>query len=168
MYYIDRSTEVIADPEQIKRVINNIISNSLKYNDKENGVINIRIKDQKDYVHFEFEDNGKGVAPGDLPYIFERFYRTDTSRNSKKGGSGIGLSIVKKIIEAHGGTIWAFSTLNTGLSIHFILKKADCVEDNKEDMSEENNNDESGRRIKMRTGKKSGGKDDGKEKNINS
>lgn len=123
--YTDKSTEVMADPEQIKRVINNIISNSLKYNDKETGVINIRIKDQKDYVHFEIEDNGKGVAPEDLPYIFERFYRTDSSRNSRTGGSGIGLSIVKKIIEAHGGTIWAFSTLDTGLSIHFILKKAD-------------------------------------------
>lgn len=121
--YIDKSAEVIADPEQIKRVINNIVSNSLKYNDKEVGVINIRIKDQKDYVHFEIEDNGRGVAPSDLPYIFERFYRTDTSRNTKKGGSGIGLSIVRKIIEAHGGTIWAFSTLGTGLSIHFILKK---------------------------------------------
>lgn len=121
--YTDKSTEVIADPEQIKRVINNIISNSLKYNDKENGIINIRIKDQKDYVHFEIEDNGKGVSPDDLPYIFERFYRTDSSRNSKKGGSGIGLSIVKKIIEAHGGTIWAFSTLETGAAIHFLLKK---------------------------------------------
>lgn len=123
--YADRSAEVMADPEQIRRVINNIISNSLKYNDKENGVINIRIKDQKDYIHFEIEDNGRGVAPEDLPYIFERFYRTDASRNSKSGGSGIGLSIVKKIIEAHGGTIWAFSTIDTGLSIHFLLKKAD-------------------------------------------
>lgn len=121
--YTDKSTEVIADPEQIKRVVNNIISNSLKYNDKEQGIINIRIKDQKDYVHFEIEDNGKGVSPNDLPYIFERFYRTDSSRNSKKGGSGIGLSIVKKIIEAHGGTIWAFSTLETGAAIHFLLKK---------------------------------------------
>lgn len=127
--YTDKATEVVADPEQIKRVINNIISNSLKYNDKEEGIINIRIKDQKDFVHFEIEDNGKGVAPEDLPYIFERFYRTDASRNSKKGGSGIGLSIVKKIIEAHGGTIWAFSTLETGLSIHFILKKSDAKDD---------------------------------------
>lgn len=127
--YTDRATEIAADPEQIKRVINNIISNSLKYNDKEQGIINIRIKDQKDFVHFEIEDNGKGVSPEDLPYIFERFYRTDASRNSKKGGSGIGLSIVKKIIEAHGGTIWAFSTLGTGLSIHFILKKYDVTDD---------------------------------------
>lgn len=122
--YTNKDTEVVADPEQLKRVINNLISNSIKYNDKTDGVINVRIKDQEDYVHFEFEDNGKGVGPSELPCIFERFYRGDTSRNSKNGGSGIGLSIVKKIVEAHGGTIWAFSTLNTGLSIHFILQKA--------------------------------------------
>lgn len=121
--YAPKDVCVVADPEQLKRVINNIISNSLKYNDKDEGVINIRIKDQKEYVHFEIEDNGKGVAPEELPYIFERFYRTDTSRNTMKGGSGIGLSIVKKIIEAHGGSIWAFSTKNTGLSIHFLLRK---------------------------------------------
>lgn len=127
--YTDKDTCVMADPEQIKRVINNIISNSLKYNDKPEGIINIRIKDQKDFVHFEIEDNGKGVSTEDLPYIFDRFYRTDASRNSKKGGSGIGLSIVKKIIEAHGGTIWAFSTLDTGLSLHFILKKPDVADD---------------------------------------
>lgn len=128
--YTDKNTEIMADPEQLKRVINNIISNSLKYNDKKEGIINIRIKDQQDFVHFEIEDNGKGVSPTELPYIFERFYRADTSRNSKKGGSGIGLSIVKKIIEAHGGTIWAFSTVDTGLSIHFMLKKAGIVAKN--------------------------------------
>ncbi len=132
--YIAKDTCVMADPEQLRRVINNIIGNSLKYNDKERGVIIIRIKDQGEYVHFEFEDNGKGVSPEGLPYIFERFYRADTSRNSKKGGSGIGLSIVKKIIEVHGGTIWAFSKENTGLSIHFILKKANANERKRKDV----------------------------------
>lgn len=137
--YTDSSVEVVADPEQIKRVINNIISNSIKYNNKDKGVINIIIRNQKDFVHFEIKDNGKGVSSEELPYIFERFYRADTSRNTKTGGSGIGLSIVKKIIDAHGGTIWANSTVNEGLSVHFILKKADISEDyseykvNKED-----------------------------------
>ena len=55
--------------------------------------------------------NGKGIAAKDLPYIFDRFYRTDVSRNSSKGGSGIGLSIVKKIMEDHGGKVWATSRL---------------------------------------------------------
>ena len=56
-----------------------------------------------DFIQVEIEDNGKGIAAKDLPYIFDRFYRTDSSRNSSKGGSGIGLSIVKKIMEDHGG-----------------------------------------------------------------
>ena len=109
--------------EQLKRVISNIISNSVKYMDKEKGVINIRIDDEGDFVHVEIEDNGKGIAAKDLPLIFERFYRTDASRNSSQGGSGIGLSIVKKIIEAHGGKIWATSKLDTGTVMHFILRK---------------------------------------------
>ena len=159
--YTDNNTEVIADPEQIKRVINNIISNSLKYNNKENGNINIRIKDQKGYVHFEIEDNGKGVDSKELPYIFERFYRTDSSRNSKNGGSGIGLSIVKKIIEAHGGSIWAYSKKDAGLSIHFILKKADYVEEKKD----ENNSIETQKYKKYK--KKGKNKKDGKKENIN-
>ena len=82
------------------RVINNIISNSVKYLDKPKGIINIRIKDVGDFIQVEIEDNGRGIATKDLPYIFDRFYRTDSSRNSSKGGSGIGLSIVKKIIES--------------------------------------------------------------------
>ena len=93
---------MIADAEQMKRVINNIIGNSLKYMDKKNGIINIRILDVGDFVQVEIEDNGKGIGQKELPYIFDRFYRTDSSRNSSKGGSGIGLSIVKKIIEDHG------------------------------------------------------------------
>lgn len=116
-------TIVIADPEQMKKVINNIISNSIKYMDKPNGVINIRILDEVDSIHVEIEDNGKGIAQKDLGKIFERFYRTDASRNSAQGGSGIGLSIVKKIIEDHGGYIWATSKEGEGTCIHFILRK---------------------------------------------
>ena len=83
-------------------MINNIINNSLKYMDKQKGKINLRVKDVGDFVQIELEDNGRGIATKDLTNIFERFYRTDASRNSSKGGSGIGLSIVKKIIEEHG------------------------------------------------------------------
>lgn len=116
-------TVVIADPEQLKRVINNIISNSVKYMDKKNGVINIRILDMQDSIQIELEDNGKGIAQKDLSRIFERFYRTDASRNSMQGGSGIGLAIVKKIIEDHGGYIWATSTEGEGTCMHFVLRK---------------------------------------------
>ena len=121
--YVDEDVVVIADAEQMKRVINNIIGNSLKYLDKKKGIINIRIKDDGDFIQVVIEDNGKGIAAKDLPYIFDRFYRTDSSRNSSKGGSGIGLSIVKKIIEDHGGRIWATSKEGIGTEMHFVLRK---------------------------------------------
>lgn len=121
--YVDEDVVVIADAEQMKRVINNIISNSVKYLDKKKGIINIRIKDVGDFIQVEIEDNGKGIAAKDLPNIFDRFYRTDSSRNSSKGGSGIGLSIVRKIIEDHGGKIWATSKEGIGTEMHFVLRK---------------------------------------------
>ena len=121
--YVDEDVMIIADAEQLKRVINNIIGNSIKYMDKEKGYINIRIKDVGDFIQVEIEDNGRGIAVKDLPLIFDRFYRADASRNSALGGSGIGLSIVRKIIEDHGGKIWANSKLGTGTIMFFVLRK---------------------------------------------
>ena len=121
--YVEDDQKIIADPEQLKRVINNIISNSLKYMEREHGLINLRVKDVGDFIQVELEDNGKGIAAKDLPNIFDRFYRTDASRNSSKGGSGIGLSIVKKIIEDHGGKIWATSREGTGTVMYFVIRK---------------------------------------------
>ncbi len=114
---------IIADPEQMKRIINNIIGNSIKYLDKPQGRIGLKVDDAGDFVQICIDDNGRGIAADDLPYIFDRFYRTDSSRNSAKGGSGIGLSIVKKIIEDHGGRIWAVSTEGEGTKMQFILRK---------------------------------------------
>ncbi len=116
-------TEIIADPEQIKRVINNIISNSVKYMDKPEGHIAIRLLDEVDSIRVEIEDNGRGIAAKELARIFERFYRTDSSRNSLQGGSGIGLSIVKKIVEDHGGYIWCTSKEGEGTCMHFVMRK---------------------------------------------
>ena len=121
--YVEKVVMVIADGEQIRRVIHNIISNAIKYMDKPKGIIQIRIKDVGDFIQIEIEDNGKGIGPKDLPYIFDRFYRTDVSRNSSKGGSGIGLSIVKKILEDHGGKVWATSRLGIGTIMYFVLRK---------------------------------------------
>lgn len=121
--YLDDDVVVIADVEQLRRVVNNIIGNSAKYMDKKKGIINIRLKDVGDFVQIEIEDNGKGIAAKDLPYIFDRFYRTDSSRTSSTGGSGIGLSIVRKIIEDHGGKIWATSKESTGTVMCFVLRK---------------------------------------------
>ena len=121
--YVDAGVKVIADAEQIKRVVHNIINNSLKYMDKPKAKINLRVKDVGDFIQVELEDNGKGIAAKDLPNIFDRFYRSDASRNSSKGGSGIGLSIVKKIVEEHGGKIWATSREETGTTMYFVLRK---------------------------------------------
>lgn len=121
--YVDEEVQVIADAEQIKRVINNIVGNSIKYIDKPKGMVNIRVKDVGDFIQVEIEDNGKGIAAKDLPQIFDRFYRADVSRNSSKGGSGIGLSIVKKIVEDHGGQVWATSKEHTGTVMYFVLRK---------------------------------------------
>ena len=125
---VSPETQIIADPEQLRRVISNIIGNSVKYLDKEQGKIEIRILDEVDAIRVEIEDNGKGIAAKDLGHIFERFYRTDSSRNSTKGGSGIGLSIVKKIIEDHGGYIWATSREGEETCMHFVIRKYKEVE----------------------------------------
>ena len=125
--YVDNKVQIIADGEQIRRVIHNIISNSIKYMDKKKGIIQIRVKDVGDFIQIEIEDNGKGIAAKDLSNIFDRFYRTDVSRNSSKGGSGIGLSIVKKIMEDHGGKVWATSREGIGTIMYFVLRKYQAV-----------------------------------------
>lgn len=121
--YVEKDVLVIADGEQIRRVIHNIIGNAIKYMDKQKEVIQIRVKDVGDFIQVEIEDNGKGIASKDLPYIFDRFFRTDVSRNSSKGGSGIGLSIVRKILEDHGGKVWATSREGIGTIMYFVLRK---------------------------------------------
>ncbi|MDD2978938.1 MAG: HAMP domain-containing sensor histidine kinase [Hespellia sp.] len=115
--------KIIVDTEQLRRVINNIVNNSIKYMDKPSGCITMGVKDVGDFVQIELGDNGKGIAAKDLPNIFDRFYRTDASRNSSKGGSGIGLSIVKKIVEEHGGNIWATSREDEGTTMSFVVRK---------------------------------------------
>jgi len=120
---IDGNANIIADAEQLRKVVNNIVNNSIKYIDKIPGTITVRLCDEGDFVRIEIEDNGRGISQQDLQYIFERFYRTHSSRNSKTGGSGIGLSIVKKIMEDHGGKIWAKSQENEGTTIIFIIRK---------------------------------------------
>lgn len=122
---------VVADAEQIKRVINNLVTNAMKYNDKEKGCVNIRLREDGEFVQVEVEDNGEGISEYDLPYIFNRLYRADASRNSSKGGSGLGLSIAKKIIDEHGGKIWAKSRPGSGTTVYFTLRKY------KEDMIDE-------------------------------
>ena len=120
---IVKGTKISADPEQLKRVINNIIGNSVKYMDKPEGEISVHLCDGNEEIRVELSDNGPGIAKKDLPYVFDRFYRADASRNSKKGGTGLGLAIAQKIIEEHGGKIWVQSEEGQGTSICFTLPK---------------------------------------------
>ena len=113
---------VLVDIEKLKRVIINIIQNSSKYMNKEKGKIDIILYEEESEVIIEIKDNGQGISGKDIPYIFDRFYRTDISRNSSTGGSGLGLAIVKRIIEGHEGRIWAKSKEGIGTSIFFTLK----------------------------------------------
>ena len=119
---LQKDAMIIADPEQLTRVVNNLVGNSVKYADKEDTTIRIRLRDVGDYIQVEIEDNGKGIAQKDLARVFDRLYRGDASRGSQ-GGSGIGLSIVKKIIEDHEGKVWATSKEGEGTVIYFVLRK---------------------------------------------
>lgn len=122
---IDEDEDVITlvDRERLKRVIINLVDNAVKYMDKENGMIKIILKASDNNALVEIRDNGRGISKESLPFIFDRFYRTDFSRNSSTGGSGLGLAIAKKIIEEHGGNIMAESELNEGTAIIFTLKR---------------------------------------------
>ncbi|MHC1681822.1 MAG: ATP-binding protein [Clostridiaceae bacterium] len=114
---------VKADVQKIKRVIMNIIDNSIKYKSSEKLKIEITVKDNIDYSLIEIKDNGKGISGDALPFIFDRFFRADTFRETSSGGSGLGLSIVKKIVEEHNGKIFAESELNKGTTVSFTLEK---------------------------------------------
>lgn len=114
--------KVVADKDRIKQVFINLISNSLKYTNK-CGNISIIISEANGKVKVTIKDDGIGIASDDLPYIFERFYRADKSRTRATGGSGIGLSIVKNIVDAHNGTVTADSKLNKGTSVTVMLPR---------------------------------------------
>ena len=120
---VDVDTMIDIDREQIKRALNNIVANAVKYMDKEDPEIHFRVKETMDAINIRISDNGRGIDEKDLPHIFERFYRSDASRNTKLGGSGIGLSIVKKVIENHEGSVVAISKSGVGTDIDIVLKK---------------------------------------------
>lgn len=120
---VDADTMIDIDREQIKRALNNIVANAVKYMDKEDPEIHFRVKENMDAINIRISDNGRGIDEKDLPHIFERFYRSDASRNTKLGGSGIGLSIVKKVIENHEGSVVAMSKSGVGTDIDIVLKK---------------------------------------------
>ncbi|MDD3877859.1 MAG: ATP-binding protein [Bacteroidales bacterium] len=114
---------VLADKENIKQVIINLLNNSMKYG-LENGKTKVRFFDMDENILVEVTDNGIGIEPHEIPRVFERFYRTEKARSLQKKGSGLGLSIVKHIIDAHNETINVRSTIGVGTTFAFTLKKA--------------------------------------------
>ena len=118
-----RNVEVIGDAPKIEQVVTNLISNSLRYGE-EGGRTEVRFYDMDEQVLVEVADDGIGMSEEHLPRIFERFYRVDKSRSRNAGGSGLGLSIVKHIIEAHGQSISVRSTPGKGSTFAFTMQKA--------------------------------------------
>ena len=114
---------VLCDPNKIGQVLSNLLVNSINYG-VENGKTVVRFYDMGDNILIEVADDGIGIDEEDLLRIYERFYRVDKSRSRHAGGSGLGLSIVKHIVEAHGGNLHVRSTLGTGTTFSFTLQKA--------------------------------------------
>jgi two-component system phosphate regulon sensor histidine kinase PhoR len=121
----DNSTPiyVYADQERILQVLTNLVVNSIKYGSN-NGYTKVVIEDlNKEKVIIKVIDDGEGIEKKHLPRLFERFYRIDKNRSRKKGGSGLGLSIVKHIIEAHNEQIFVKSEIGEGTEFSFTLSK---------------------------------------------
>jgi two-component system phosphate regulon sensor histidine kinase PhoR len=126
--YIKKDSElpltVYADKEKIRQVLINLVDNAIKYGKQNGSVEGSAYRMEGKRILIEITDDGAGISEEHLPRIFERFYRTDLARNRKIGGSGLGLSICKHIIEAHGQTIHVRSKVDVGSSFGFTLQGA--------------------------------------------
>ncbi|RBP89995.1 histidine kinase [Cytobacillus firmus] len=127
LHLMNKPICVKVDREKLKRVLSNLISNCVKYMNKDKKKISISLHERLGDVIVKVEDNGQGIEPAALPNIFERFYRAEQSRSSATGGSGLGLAIAKQIILEHRGEIWASSELGKGTSVFFSLKKGETI-----------------------------------------
>ncbi|NND15429.1 MAG: sensor histidine kinase [Eudoraea sp.] len=121
--HYDQKIMVNADKEKIQQIVSNLLVNSIKYG-HDGGITEVSIEDLiQNKVIVRITDNGEGIHESHIPRIFERFYRVDKSGSRKAGGSGLGLSIVKHIIEAHGEKIYVESKEDVGSEFSFTLEK---------------------------------------------
>jgi len=115
---------VDVDPQRIGQVLRNLLDNSLTHTGS-GGEIGIAAHPSDKWVEVSVRDTGTGIAEDDLPYVFERFYRADKSRSRATGGAGLGLAIVRQVIQAHGGQIWVESKVGQGTRFAFMLPVAE-------------------------------------------
>ena len=113
----------MAGRRYIKRVLRNLVENAVKYT--EHGGVSVRAESSGDEIRFSVADTGIGIPEEELQRIFERFYRVDKDRARSSGGSGIGLAIVKHIVQLHGGSVWAESQLGMGTAVFFTIPRRD-------------------------------------------
>ena len=123
LHFTQEEHYIEADKDKISQVLINLVSNALKYTQAE-GSVTVEVAEKEEMVEITVRDTGMGISAEDLPYIFERFYRTDKSRNRLTGGSGIGLTIAKSIALAHHGSISVQSKINEGSAFLLILPKS--------------------------------------------
>ncbi len=109
-----------ADPSRLRQVLLNLLQNALRHT-PQGGSVRVLAQNEGALLHLQVTDTGEGIAPQDLPHIFDRFYRADSSRARATGGSGLGLTISKALVEAMGGKIWAESVVGKGTMVHFTL-----------------------------------------------
>ncbi|MDQ0900735.1 MULTISPECIES: cell wall metabolism sensor histidine kinase WalK [unclassified Paenibacillus] len=114
--------EATLDRQRLGQIVVNLLTNALKFT-PQGGKVSVEVKEEEHAVLISISDTGIGMNEDDLRFIFERFYRVEKSRDRKSGGSGIGLTIVKKLVEAHGGTIRMESQLGKGTSVEIHLPK---------------------------------------------
>ncbi|SCY21992.1 sensor histidine kinase [Alkaliphilus peptidifermentans] len=119
---IQKDVQIKGDRDKIKQVLINMLSNALKFT-KSGGRVKVDLVEEKEIIKITIDDTGIGIDNRDLPYIFERFYRSDESRNRKTGGAGIGLTITKTLVEAHGGKISVDSEKGKGTKFIIMLPK---------------------------------------------
>jgi len=117
-------TPVAIDADRMRQVVQNLVENALRHTPP-GGEVQVRLRDGNgDRVDLQISDTGSGIRPEDLPHIFEHFYRADESRARSSGGTGMGLAIVKSLVEAHGGYVRVESAPGSGSTFTVTLPKA--------------------------------------------
>ncbi len=120
-YELEELAPIWVDPRRILQVWRNLLDNAIKYTDK--GMITLRVEEINNQVIGQVIDTGQGIAPTDIPYVFDKFFRVKHNVNERQKGSGLGLSLVKTIVERHGGKVWVESVVGVGSTFTFTLPR---------------------------------------------